>query len=515
MKTVDRGPKPGTSLARAARAHPLAAVALVTMALVLLVACGNGGASPTVPEPGDSARLLVTDDGAELGVRELDGQTLNGTVALSAEVDGSVSEVHFVIDGLPQPPIVDDTPPFLIQFDTTKLADGEHTMLVMTPGIEGEAPVVLAQAQFTVVNASDEPPLLDDVPGDGGTPPVEEPDPVEPPVEEPGAPGESHATRVSISGDRWLVNGAVTNPRSQAEGLLMNARMVQATFEDANRSTVANWSYPDGTPFDAERQTSEFIAMVPVYAEHGLNAVTISLQGGRPMPGSQVWVNSAFEPSGRLRPSYMARVARVIEALDAHGMVAIVSYFYFGQDQNFEGEAAIRRATREATSWLVTQGYTNVIVELVNEAGHHHYDHSVFGADRVHELVRLARDHSSGRLLLSASLGGGYIPPARLMEASDYHMLHGNNQNAARVAEMVDEVRSRHAYGGEPIVFNEDSTDLSNMRAAVAKGASWGYYDQGENDYRSGYQSPPTNWGINTSEKRAFFDLVREMTRPR
>jgi Viral BACON domain len=65
-------------------------------------------------------------------------------------------------------------------------------------------------------------------------------------------------------------------------------------------------------------------------------------------------------------------------------------------------------------------------------------------------------------------------------------------------------VRARSSWRAEPkpILFNEDSTNLANFDAAVAKGASWGYHDKG------GYQMPPVNWGINTSAKRAFFDRV-------
>ena len=331
---------------------------------------------------------------------------------------------------------------------------------------------------------------------------------------------EAQRTQVAISGERWLINGEPTNPGSAAEGLLLNSRMVQATFEDRNPETVAYWAYPDGDEFDPERQTDEFIEMVPTYVEHGLDAVTLSLQGGRPMRGDQVWLNSAFEPDGSLRSSYMQRFARVLEALDRHGMVAIVSYFYFGQDQNFEDEDAIFRATRNATSWLLEQGYANVVVEIVNEAGHSDYDFEVLGrpdgvrGGRVHELINEAREIAGDRLLFSASLGGGRIPPEALIQVSDFHLLHGNNQNADRVAEMVDELRENPAYGGEPIVFNEDSTNLDNMRAAIERGAAWGYYDQGDNDYYTGFQSPPTNWSINTPEKRDFFDLVQRLTDP-
>lgn len=321
-------------------------------------------------------------------------------------------------------------------------------------------------------------------------------------------------TVVGVDGDRWLVNGSPTNPGAPAEGLLLNARMVQATFEDTNPATVELWSYPDGRPYDPDRQTDEFVAMVPTYAAVGLDAVTISLQGGRPRRGAQVWRNGAFEPDGSLRAGYLARVARVVEALDEHGMVAILSYFYFGQDDVLEDEAAVVLGAEAATDWVLAQGYTNVLIEVVNEAGHPDYDHAAFAAERVHELVEAVKRRADGRLLVSASLGGGEIPSPRLVAVSDFHLLHGNGQSARRVAAMVDDLRRVATYRGAPIVFNEDSTELANFLAAVGEGASWGYYDQGTNDYRSGFQSPPTDWGPNTPEKQAFFDLVRELSQP-
>ena len=47
---------------------------------------------------------------------------------------------------------------------------------------------------------------------------------------------------------------------------------------------------------------------------------------------------------------------------------------------------------------------------------------------------------------------------------------------------------------------------------AISEYASWGYYDQGTNNYVDGYQSPPVNWDINTERKRSFFKLVGEIT---
>ena len=42
-------------------------------------------------------------------------------------------------------------------------------------------------------------------------------------------------TKVSIVDGRWHINGEVTYRGAKAEGLLLNARMVNATFEDAKR----------------------------------------------------------------------------------------------------------------------------------------------------------------------------------------------------------------------------------------------------------------------------------------
>jgi hypothetical protein len=48
--------------------------------------------------------------------------------------------------------------------------------------------------------------------------------------------GAAEATRVSIDGNRWRINGVATHPGTPAEGLLLNVRMVNAVFEDRRRA---------------------------------------------------------------------------------------------------------------------------------------------------------------------------------------------------------------------------------------------------------------------------------------
>src|SRR5882724_583139 len=75
-------------------------------------------------------------------------------------------------------------------------------------------------------------------------------------------------TEVSIREDQFYINGKPTyTGRSykgmKIEGLLMNVRAVQATFDDLNPETRTRWVYPDTGKWDADRNTSEFIAALP------------------------------------------------------------------------------------------------------------------------------------------------------------------------------------------------------------------------------------------------------------
>jgi len=191
-------------------------------------------------------------------------------------------------------------------------------------------------------------------------------------------------TEVSIRGQQFLLNGKPAYAgRSykgmKIEGLLMNVRAVQAIFDDLNSETRSKWAYPDTGKWDPERNTREFVAALPEWRRHGVLALTVNLQGGSPegYSKSQPWENSAIDPDGALRPAYMDRLARVLDRADQLGMVAIVGYFYFGQDQRVKDEAAVRRAVTNATNWLLDSGHRNILVEIDNECNVSAYDHEI------------------------------------------------------------------------------------------------------------------------------------------
>ena len=340
-------------------------------------------------------------------------------------------------------------------------------------------------------------------------------------------------TTVSIEGNAFQINGIPTYAgRSyrgkKIEGLLLNARLVQGVFDDLNPVTRSRWAYPDG-PWDPDRNTAEFIEMMPVWRAAGMLGFTINLQGGSPegYSDTQPWDNSAYAPDGTPRPDYLQRLERILNTADDLGMVAMLGLFYFGQDNRLENETAVIHAVEAVTDWLIEKGYRNVLVEIANEVDVGHYTHDIIKAERCHELIGLVQARStgkvpnpSGRLLVSTSMRGGTLPPDETIHVADFLLLHGNRvDNPDRIRKMVRDCRAKASYRGQPILFNEDDhfefeADDNNMLAAIGAYAGWGYFDyrmEGEG-FDEGYQSVPVNWTISSDRKRGFFDLLAKVS---
>jgi len=340
---------------------------------------------------------------------------------------------------------------------------------------------------------------------------------------------DSLRTRVEIVGTDFHINGAPTYPGREwnghrIEGLLMNSRMVQGVFDDLNPETVGRWAYPDTGKWDAERNVREFIEAIPLWRQHGLLAVTVNFQGGSPegYSNTQPWDTGAFDADGTLRPAFADRMARILTAADRHGMVVILGYFYFGQDERLKDEAAVIRATENATNWVLDGGWRNVLIEINNETNVAKYDHEILKPRRVSELIERVKGitRDGRRLLVGTSYGGGAIPGENVVRASDFLLIHGNGvHDPARITRMVRQTRAVPGYRPMPVVFNEDDHEgfdqpTHNFGAAVAEHASWGWFDyrrKGE-AFTDGYQSPPVDWGINSPRKQAFFAKCAEIT---
>jgi CubicO group peptidase (beta-lactamase class C family) len=278
------------------------------------------------------------------------------------------------------------------------------------------------------------------------------------------------STQVGIVNGRWQINGELTYRGAPAEGLLLNVRMVNATFEDTHRPA-----------FDAQANTDAFIAQIPDYLAHGVRAFTVNLQGG--MPGYEGAANSAFDPDGSLRGSYLKRVQRVIEACDRHGAVVILGCYYQRQDQVLKDDEAVRAGVVNVARWIQSSGFKNVLLEIANEFGHSGFDHPILKtADGQAALIRLAKQTAPGLLVSTSALGDG-TQHAHVAEASDFLLIHFNSTH---LEDIPQRIASLKRYG-KPIVCNEDQkTGELGAKAAelcVANGASWGLMEEKVNQH--------------------------------
>jgi hypothetical protein len=266
---------------------------------------------------------------------------------------------------------------------------------------------------------------------------------------------------VSIDGTRWKINGKLTNPGSAAEGLLMNVRMVNSTFEDRGR-----------TDFDPEANTNRFIASISDYAAHGVNAFTLCLQGGN--PGYEGAVNTAFELDGSLRPDYLQRVERVIRACNERGVVVILGLYYQRQSKYLRDEAAVRAGVVNAANWIRERGFSNVVVEIANEYPHSGFVHPVIRDPKGQaSLIRLAKQTAPGLLVSASGYGDGAIS-WDVAEASDFLLMHLNTTTVADIPARVNALKS----WGKPIVCNEDDRvgqlAVDAKTACVSNGCAYG-----------------------------------------
>jgi histidinol phosphatase-like PHP family hydrolase len=341
-------------------------------------------------------------------------------------------------------------------------------------------------------------------------------------------PVKKQRTLVTIKGEQFFINGQITYSGrfwrgNKIEGLLLNSRMVQGIFDDRNPQTVKNWIYPDSRIWDPVRNTNEFIINMKQWSDYGLLSFTLNMQGGSPQgyAASQPWENSAYNADGSLRTDYMNRLEKILDRADELGMVPILGLFYFGQDERLKDEAAIRNAIDNVLNWLFVRNYKNILIEVDNECNVR-YDHEVLKPGRVNELIELVKQKNRNGFSFYAgtSYGGTFIPLTNVVQASDFLLLHGNGEsNPDNILAMVQKTRAVQGYTPKPILFNEDDhysfdKEWNNFTAAIKGYASWGFYDyrlSGE-PFEAGYQDIPVDWGINSERKKAFFNLLKEIT---
>lgn len=316
----------------------------------------------------------------------------------------------------------------------------------------------------------------------------------------------SESVKLSIQGNKLLLDNVLINNGTKASGLLINSRMVQGISDG-----YTSYPYPDTKKWNATRNNLEFVSNMCVWKENGLNGFTIGLQGGAPkIPLPSGINNSLFNGDGSLKPAYLERLKLILDQANHLNMIVIVSFFYRGQvsifNKNYNNAL---NGAKNILQWLKDHNYQNIIIEPVNECEFSEF--TTVGLSCSQNIVNLINLAKSYGFPAGNSYKGGVKPSDSVISASSVILLHGNGITSnSGYKSLVDKVKNSSKYKGQPIIFNEAGTGSGYLDYCISIGVGWGYYDQGSNNYNSGYQSPPVNWGINTSNKQNFFNRAKK-----
>ena len=358
-------------------------------------------------------------------------------------------------------------------------------------------------------------------------------------------------TTVSVDGEKVLINNLPTYQGTSVEGQLFNVRTVNATFDDTLGKV--DWWDDDGHHPEngcagygkwipgqsAAANTQRFIDSLTDYKAHGILAVNLNFQGGRPLAGKtgiegldpndsanspanghrDFYHNSGFNPDGSIDPDHGQRIADVIEACDALGMAVILQFFYFGQDTALEDEAAVFRAVEAGADFVCQRGYTNCLIEIANEVSEWHFHHDALKPGRVAELVRCAKarahDAHSRDLLVSTSECSMMTRDqwtdqqiADVFGTSDFILCHGGDNidagkvgDVSEVANKIDYLREQDWFAAapKPIIFNESDGEQA-FEAALKRNVSFGLFRPNSQTFW------PPKWGTWEPAYRWYFE---------
>ncbi|MFI3257191.1 MAG: hypothetical protein R3Y36_02710, partial [Spirochaetales bacterium] len=305
-------------------------------------------------------------------------------------------------------------------------------------------------------------------------------------------------TVISIEGENFLINSEkvysdIESSNPECHGLLFNARFIQGIFDDAK--DASKYSRFGVKKWNADENTDALIRSLPQWYAYGLRAFTVGFQGGGPCftVDSRTINNNPFGTDGsEINDDYKNRMHRLITAADKIGMVVIVSFLYGHQARRLENGLAVRKAVINASRFLKQNAYTNVLIEVANEMDVPEFDvHKIVQEpEGMASLIDLARVESGG-MLVSCSGKGGSLEK-EVADASDFILIHGNELSRQRYYSLIKQAKK--IGNGKPIICNEDSSSIGQLKVSQNTHTSWGYYNNMTK------QEPPADWSITKGE---------------
>ena len=294
--------------------------------------------------------------------------------------------------------------------------------------------------------------------------------------------------------DKW--HKTYTGPayRPEAAGKLMNIRLANALFLD-------EWMRE--RPFDPEFNTDSVIQALDFYKAHGILMINVSLQGAQAGynkavngidrenayqlgPGRGAYV-SIFRPDGSLKPDWLGRLERLLNAADRRGMFVNLMYFYHGQSGLFRSTDAIHKAAMNITDWLIAHGFRNVIIDVANEYDlpGPQWDFKGYIPQNIIPLIDEVRERFRNAdyvLPIGASSDGRMRYPNSLKGQVDLLLVHGDGRDPREKLRRVEELKN----AGRPVLMTEDDNgratteehlagDLASCDIFFHDAQGWGY----------------------------------------
>ncbi len=315
-------------------------------------------------------------------------------------------------------------------------------------------------------------------------------------------------TVLSIDGKLFSINGKLTyseieGSKKEMHGLLMNMRNIQGIFDtQADRSRFNRY----GKIFCPDNNTDEMINSLKQWYDRGIRAITVGMQGGGncfTIPYKELNNNPYSFDGKTVSKEYLDRLDKVIRACDEIGMAVIVSFFYFANLDELDGARGIINVVKTMCTFLKEKQYSNIIIEIANEQNIDGFKGSpiIFEPQGMVALMDIAKAYA-GDIPIGCSGGGAFVNE-EICKASDVVLIHGNGQSRSALYNMIK--KAMKFSKDKPIVINEDSPAVGQLKVCEELKVSWGYYNNMTK------QEVPTYWEITKGEDEYFAWRMADM----
>lgn len=311
-------------------------------------------------------------------------------------------------------------------------------------------------------------------------------------------------TKLRIKGNKFLINDKLTYQEigeCKYQGILMNARFIQGVFDETEDPSRFNRF---GRIFDPCKNTDMLLDELQDWYDQGLRGITVGFQGGGPCftTDNKSMTNHPYKTiEGRLNidNNYKNRMLKILDKADEIGMVVIISCFYPGQVNKFKSGEEIIHSLKAVCDFINLSKYENIILEICNEFDLCRSNPLIGTHEGMCGLITLAQDWLTKDIPVGSSLLGGNVSKT-VAKVSDLVIVHGNECSPQAYYSMIQKIKDMDL--DKPILCNEDSQCLSNMKVSMSLDVGWGYYNNMTK------QEPPTDWSITEGEDRFFADRM-------